>query len=70
MYSNKMVLLYQIHYLNDIQHSKFIGKIGWKGINEMGFLLQLSGLLKETTKQELVMKLDSHSTYLHWGCSL
>ncbi len=56
MYSNKMVLLYQIHYLNDIQHSKFIGKIGWKGINEMGFLLQLSGLLKETMKQELVMK--------------
>ena len=70
MYSNKMVLLYQIHYLIDIQHSKFIVKICSKCINEVGFLLQLSGLLKETTKQELVMKFDSHSTYLHRKCSL
>jgi hypothetical protein len=56
MYSNKMVLLYQIHYLIDIQHSKFIVKICSKCINEVGFLLQLSGLLKGTTKPQLVMK--------------
>ena len=28
----------------------------------MGFLLKLSGPMKEITYQELVMKLDSHST--------